>query len=75
MPWTMSVRWRRQLRVDLRPGVEGEEWDELLAAIVGELPKVDRVRFLVPELTRTQEQLLSTLVQVLEKRGLIVERR
>lgn len=75
MPWIMSVRWRRQLRVDLRPGVQGEEWDELLAAIVGELPNVDRVRFLVPEMSASQQQLLDTLVQVLEKRGLTVERR
>ncbi len=71
----MSTRWRRQLRVDLRPGVQGEEWDELLAAIVGELPNVDRVRFLVPELSDSQEQLLTTLQRVLEKRGLTVERR
>ena len=71
----MDIRWRRQLRVDLRPGVQGEEWDELLAAIVGELPNVDRVRFLVPQLSASQEQLLATLVQVLEKRGLKVERR
>ncbi len=71
----MSTRWRRQLRVDLRPGVQGEEWDELLAAIVGELPNVDRVRFLVPELSDSQEQLLTTLERVLEKRGLTVERR
>jgi hypothetical protein len=71
----MSIRWRRTLRVDLRPGVEGEEWDELLAAIVGELPNVDRVRFLVPDLSASQQQLLDTLVQVLEKRGLKVERR
>ena len=71
----MSTRWRRQLRVDLRPGVQGEEWDELLAAIVAELPHVDRVRFLVPELSDSQEQLLTTLEPVLEKRGLTVERR
>jgi hypothetical protein len=71
----MSVRWHRTLRVDLRPGVEGEEWDELLAAIVGELPRVDRVRFLVRELSDSQARLLDTLVQVLEKRGLTVQRR
>ena len=34
MPWVLDIRWRRQLRVDLRPGVEGEEWDELLAATI-----------------------------------------
>ena len=75
MPWIMSVRWRRQLRGDLRPGVQGEECDELLAAIVGELPNVDRVRFLVPEMSASQQQLVDTLVQVLVTRGLKVERR
>jgi hypothetical protein len=69
----MDIEWRRQLRVDLRPGVKGEEWDELLAAIVAELPNIDRVRFVMPELSASQRQLLDTLVQVLERRGLRVD--
>jgi hypothetical protein len=71
----MNLRWRRRLDVDLRPGVEGEEWDELLAAIVA-VPIVDRVWFLVPDdLSASQDQLLTTLTLVLEKPGLAVERR
>ena len=71
----MSLRWRRQLVVDLRPGVDGEEWDELLDGIIAELPNADRVRFLVPELTAVEQRLLTTLVDVLQKRGIEVEQR
>jgi hypothetical protein len=71
----MSLRWRRQLVVDLRPGIDGEEWDELLDAIVAELPNADRIRFLVPELTAVEQQLIATLVDVLQRRGVEVEQR
>jgi hypothetical protein len=71
----MSTRWRR-LIVDLRPGVDDEEWDQLLDTIIGELPALNRVRFLVPEdLARSQAPLLDALVHVLTVRGVDVERR
>jgi hypothetical protein len=75
MPWNPPVRSDRELRVDLRPGVQGEEWERLMDAILLELPNVDRVVFLVPGLTTVQEETLDTLVQVLTKRGVHVERR
>jgi hypothetical protein len=76
MPWIMAVRWKR-LIVDLRPGVQGEEWDELLDAIVRELPIVSRVRLLIPQEYDSGEprQLLDTLAIVLTKRGVDVEQR
>jgi hypothetical protein len=61
--------------VDLRTGVQGSEWDELMDAILPELPHVDRVRFLVPELTGTQERLLEALAHVITGKGVDVERR
>jgi hypothetical protein len=75
MPWNQPIRSDRELRVDLRPGVQGEEWERLMDAILLELPNVDRVVFLVPGLTAVQEETLDTLVHVLTKRGVHVERR
>ncbi len=75
MPWHMSIDRPRELRVELRRGVEGEEWDELLDAIIQELPNVDRVSFVGPTLSTPERQLLDTLEQVLTMRGLEVERR
>jgi hypothetical protein len=74
VPWVLSIVPHRSLQVDVRPGVEEAQWDELLDVIVRELPGVDRVRFRVPELSPGEEELLSTLLTVLEKRGLDVER-
>jgi hypothetical protein len=71
----MDLRWRRRLEVDLRPGVDADEWDELLDAIIQELPNADRVQFTVPALTDSQERLLEAMIHVLEGRGVTVERR
>lgn len=76
MPWIMDIRFR-QLIVDLTPGVDGEEWDELLDQIIQKLPLVGRVLFIVPMEYEVGEQglLLDTLVQVVTRRGVDVERR
>jgi hypothetical protein len=74
VPWVLSIVPHRSLQVDVRPGVDEAQWDELLDAIIRELPGVDRVRFRAPELTPGEEELLNTLLIVLEKRGLDVER-
>ena len=73
--WIMSTLPDRSLQVDVRPGVEDAEWDELLEAITRQLPGVDRVRFVAPDLTPGEEELLNTLLIALEKRGLDVEWR
>jgi hypothetical protein len=76
MPWIMDIRFR-QLIIDLTPGMEGEEWDEVLDHIVHELPNVDRVLFKVPVEYEVGERglLLDTLVQVVTRRGADVGRR
>lgn len=77
MPWIMSIRRRSLLEVDLRPGVHGDEWDELLDAIFEECAICNRVRLLIPEGSDTGEsgRLLDALVHVLTGRGIDVERR
>jgi hypothetical protein len=76
MPWIMDIRLR-ELIVNLSPGVEGDAWDELLDHIIQELLNVDRVRLEVPADYEfgEQGQLLDTLVHVLTRRGVDVERR
>jgi hypothetical protein len=78
MSWVMTNRWKR-LTVDLRPGVDGDEWDELMDAIIRELPNVSRVRLIIPEGWASdadeRRPLIDTLAYVLTKRGVEVERR
>jgi hypothetical protein len=68
---------RKRLTADLTPGIHGDEWDELLDAIIGELPVITNVRLLIPSEYDTGEarQLLDTLTYVLAKRGVNVDRR
>jgi hypothetical protein len=73
-PWVLTIVPHRSLQVDVRPGVDELQWEELLDAIIRELPGVDRVRFRAPGLTPGEEELLTALLIVLEKRGLDVER-
>jgi pyridoxine 5'-phosphate synthase PdxJ len=74
-PWDMSIVPDRVLQVDLDSGVDVATWDALLAAIIGELPNVVGVRFIAPDLTPGEEELLNSLLMVLEKQGLDVEWR
>jgi hypothetical protein len=76
MPWMMAIRGER-LTVDLRPRLVGDEWDQLLDAIIAELPNLSRVRLVIPEEydTETPRQLLDALVIILNQRGVDVERR
>ena len=76
MPWMMAIRGER-LTVDLRPRLVGDEWDQLLDAVIAELPNLSRVRLVIPEEydTETPRQLLDALVIILNQRGVDVERR
>jgi hypothetical protein len=75
VPWVMSISTDRVLQVDLDSGVERTQWEELLDAIIQELPDVDRVRFIAPGLTQGEEELLNTLLMVLERGDVDVEWR
>jgi hypothetical protein len=74
-PWIVSMLPDRSLLVDLRTGVDDPGWIELSDAIIQELPSVHRLRFVAPELSPGEEQRLGTLVTLLERLGLEVERR
>ena len=75
VPWAMSISTDRVLQVDLDSGVERTQWEELLDVIIEELPNVDRVRFIAPGLTPGEEELLNTLLMVLERGDVDVEWR
>jgi hypothetical protein len=76
MPWIMDIR-ERELVVNLSPGVDAGEWDRLIDAIIQELSNVDRVRLEVPADYEfgNERQLLDTVVHVLTRGGVDVERR